>query len=353
LTKIRPLEPDDIGQIVALRRQAFAHSAVGSDSALELYYRTLFFENPWYENRFPSLVYAGPGGNVRGFVGAIPRPMLLGTERLTAVVSTELMVAPEGNGFVAPALLRRLFEGGQDLTFSDRSNSKAKALYESLGGTTAPWYSLYWAISLDGSRLSFAGAGKVDRGFGSGVLRRGADTLNRLSARFTRPSAVVLPTRHEPLLPETVVENIRRVAGQNALIPEYRAESFVWLLERLEDGRRRLASAQVTSEGAVVGWFVYAFRSPGEAEVIHLAAFPGRQEMVFEHLLQHAVGEGATILRGRLDRRFATVLSDRGVPLTLAHPWTVVHSRRKDVANEFVNGNAFFSRLEAEWWIST
>jgi len=154
LSKIRPLKPDDIGQIVALRRQAFAHSAVASDSELESYYRTLFFENPWCENRFPSLVYAEPGGQIRGFVGAIPRPMLLGAERLTAVVSTELMVAPECRGFAGPALLRRLFDGEQDLTFSDRSNSQAKALYESLGGTTAPWYSLYWAISLDGSRLS-------------------------------------------------------------------------------------------------------------------------------------------------------------------------------------------------------
>lgn len=353
MTKIRPLGPDDIGQIVALRRQAFAHSAVASDSALELYYRMLFFENPWFENRFPSLVYAEPGGQVRGFVGAIPRPMFLGAERLTAVVSTELMVAPECKGFVGPALLRRLFEGEQDLTFSDRSNSQAKALYESLGGATAPWYSLYWAISLDGSRLSFGGAGKAAPGLTSRVLRRAAHSLDRLSTRFTRYSAMSLGTRHEPLSPETVVSNIRIVGGPNALIPEYRPQSFTWLLMRLADGPGRLASAQVTHDGAVVGWFVYAFRAPREAEVVHLAAFPGRQEMVFEHLLQHAVGEGANILRGRLDRRFATVLSDRGVPLTLGHPWTVVHSRRKDVANEFVNGNAFFSRLEAEWWIRT
>jgi hypothetical protein len=353
LARIRPLEPDDIAQIVALRRQAFAHSAVASDSALASYYRTLFFENPWYESRFPSLVYAEQGGEVRGFIGAIPRPMLLGSERLTAVVSTELMVAPESRGLVGPTLVRRLFEGGQDLTFSDRSNNQAKVLYESLGGTTAPWYSLYWAIALDGSRMSFGGAANTAPGLTSRIIRGAANSLNRLSTRFTRYSALPLPTRHEPLIPETVVSNIRRVGGQNALTPEYRTESFAWLLKRLTDRPGRMASAQVTHDGAIVGWFVYAFRSSREAEVVQLAAFPRREEMVFDHLVQHAVGEGANILRGRLDRRFATVLSDRGVPLTLGHPWTVVHSRRKDVANEFVNGNAFFSRLEAEWWISS
>ena len=353
MTRIRPLEPDDIGQIVALRRRAFAHSTVPSDSALESYYRTLFFENPWFENRFPSLVHTEPGGPISGFVGAIPRPMLLGGERLTAVVSTELMVAPESRGLVGTTLLRRLFDGGQDLTFSDRSNSQAKALYESLGGTTLPWYSSYWAISLDGSRMSVGGAGSTARGLSARVLRRSIDSLNRLSARFTRPAEVSLPTRHEPLLPETVVSNIRRAAGKDALIPEYQTQSFAWLLMRLADGRRRLASAQVTCDGALVGWFVYAFRSPREAEVIQLAALPGRQQMVFDHLAHHAVAEGATILRGRLDRRFAVILSDLGVALTLGNPWTVAHSRRKDLAHELVNGNAFFSRLDAEWWIST
>jgi hypothetical protein len=279
--------------------------------------------------------------------------MLLGSERLTAVVSTELMVSPECKGFVGPALLRRLFEGEQDLTFSDRSNSQAKALYETLGGTTAPWYSLYWTISLDGSRLTFGGAGNLARGFSHRVLRRAGDSLHRLSTRFTRHPAVSLPTRHEPLRPETVISNIQRIAGPNALAPEYRTESLTWLLARVADGPRRVVSAEVTGNGVVVGWFVYAFRTPREVEVVQLAALPRREEMVFDHLVHHAGGAGASILRGRLDRRFASVLSDRGVPLTVGHPWTVVHSRRKDVANEFVNGRAFFSRLEAEWWISS
>ena len=92
MNQLRPLEPNDIPQLVALRRRVYTQSAHQSDAALARYYQTLFFENPWYDARYPSFVQEGPSGETLGFVGSIPRPMLLGAERLTAVTATELMV---------------------------------------------------------------------------------------------------------------------------------------------------------------------------------------------------------------------------------------------------------------------
>ena len=355
VSQIRPLEPDDIRQIVALRRRVFTHSAQSSDTSLESYYRTLFFENPWREDRFPSFVYEEPNGEIRGFVGAIPRPMLLGTERLTAVTSTELMVAPESRGLVGTALFRRLFAGEQDITFSDRSNHQARALYEGLGGATAIWYSLYWTVPLDGSRPSFerAVAGSGARGLAARGLKRAAKSLDRISTRFTRAAVDRLPTRDEPLAPGTVVASMRRVAGKNALMPDYDAQSFSWLLQRVNEGPGRLVTAQVMHDSELVGWFIYTIRPQGEADVIQLAALGNRQGMVFDHLVQHALGEGTRVLRGRMDRQFASLFGDRGVPLTVGHPWTAVRSGRQDLMAEFLSGNAFFSRLDAEWWIGT
>jgi hypothetical protein len=355
VSQIRPLEPDDIRQIVALRRRVFTHSAQASDASLESYYRTLFFENPWREDRFPSLVYEEPNGEIRGFVGAIPRPMLLGTERLTAVTSTELMVAPESRGLVGTALFRRLFAGEQDITFSDRSNHQARALYEGLGGATAVWYSLYWTVPLDGSRPNFERAtkGQSAAGLAARGLRRAAKSLDRLSARLTRPSVDQLPTREEPLAPETVVASMRKVAGKNALIPDYDTHTLSWLLQRIAEGTGRMVTAQVTHDGEPIGWFIYAIRPHGDADVVQLAALANRQAMVFDHLVQHASRAGARVLRGRMDRQFASLFGDRGVPLTLGHPWTAVRSGRQDVMAQFLSGNAFFSRLDAEWWIGT
>lgn len=351
MSLIRPLEIRDIDRIVALRRRVFAHSTQSSDASLASYYRSLFFENPWRSDRFPSFVHEETG-QIRGFVGSIPRPMLLGAERLIAVTSTELMVAPEARGLVGPALFRRLFAGDQDITLSDRSNQQARALYESLGGTTVVWHSLYWTVPLDGSRLSFERAisrhGLVPR-----LLRRASNSLDRIGARFVRQSARQLPTRDEPLVSDTLVTALRRVAGPNSLIPDYDARTLDWLLQRVTESAGRVASAQVLLDGELIGWFIYAIRPDGEAQVVQLAALTGRHERVLDHLIQHAINQGGRVLKGRADRHFSSVLSDRGVPLTLGQPWTVVRARRPELMAHFLGGNTFFSRLDAEWWIGT
>jgi len=115
----------------------------------------------------------------------------------------------------------------------------------------------------------------------------------------------------------------------------------------------RVVTAQVIHEGEPIGWFIYGIRPAGEVDVVQLAALPGREGLTFDHLIYHALAGGGAVLRGRLDRRFAPLISERGLPLTLGQPWTVVRSGRPDVAAQFLNGNAFFSRLDAEWWIGT
>ena len=353
MSQIRPLEPGDIPQIVALRRRVFTRFAQTSDAALESYYRQLLFENPWRDERFPSFVHAESNGEIRGFVGSIPRPMVLGSERLMAVTSTELMVAPEARGFIGPALFRRLFAGEQDITLSDRSNREARALYESLGGVTAVWHSLYWTVSFDGSRPSFRYDRDADRGIAARALGRASRSLDRLSARLARSSPKELPTRDEPLRPETVMTGMRRMAGPNALTPEYDAHTFEWLLERVAESAGRVVSAQIMQDSELVGWFIYAIRPDGEAQVVQLAALPGRQESIFDHLVRHSVARGASVLKGRLDRQFAPMFGDRGIPLTVGHPWTVVRSRRPELMPHLLSGNMFLSRLDAEWWIAT
>jgi hypothetical protein len=352
---MRSLEPSDIPQIVALRRRVFSHSAQESDAALARYYHTLFFENPWHDDRYPSFVQEGSAGEILGFVGSIPRPMLLGAERLTAVTATELMVSPEvRSGLVGLKLLRRLFDGTQHLTYSDRGNEKARALYEGLGGSAALWYSLYWSASLDGSQLPFdtAVAGG-SRNVAVSALRRASRLLDRL----LRGSIIQNPlaTRDEPLTPETVVSLMRRLAGKNTLVPEYEAHSFGWLMQRLAESRKfdRVMTAQVILEGEAIGFFVYLIRQNREIDVVQFAALPRREHLTFDHLIHHAVAQGGSVLRGRLDRRLAPLISERGLPLTLGEPWTLVRSGRPDVAAQFLSGNALLSRLDAEWWIAT
>jgi hypothetical protein len=88
-------------------------------------------------------------------------------------------------------------------------------------------------------------------------------------------------------------------------------------------------------------------------DVVQLAALSRREALVFDHLVYHAASKGGTVLRGRLDRRVAPLISARGLPLTLGQPWTLMRADRPDVAAQFLSGNALLGRLDAEWWIGT
>jgi len=176
------------------------------------------------------------------------------------------------------------------------------------------------------------------------------ERLSRAPIALSRPR-----TTDEPLSPEIVIKLTRRFAGNNTLVPEYDAQSFSWLMQRVAETQKsaRVVSASVIYDGEPIGWFIYAIRPTGEVDVIQLAALRAREALTFDHLIYHTTAEGGVVLRGRLDPRFAPLVSEHGLPLTLGQPWTVVRSGRPDVAAQLLNGNAFFSRLDAEWWIGT
>ena len=353
MEKLRTLTVDDLPRLANLRRRIFSHSAQASEAALADYYKLLFFENPWRDGRFPSFVQEAEDGSIVGFVGQIPRPMRLGTETLTAVTTTELMVNPEARGFVGPKLLRRVFDGPQDITFSDRSNEAARALFESLGGSAALWYSAYWTVSLDGTALHFQ-TGSQQRPVVARIAGRLARMVEKISAKAVSAgdhSGVTVT----PFTADVALSLLRALGARNTLVPEYSAASLDWLLDRL---RRRndagsMRSGAVTQQGSVIGAFIYYARPDGEAEVVQLLALPGRERAVWQELKSHARAAGGAILRGRMERRFAQIMSEDGVPLTVGQPWTIVKAKRADVATQFLTGTALFTRLDAEWWIDS
>jgi hypothetical protein len=356
VTELRPLEERDIPRISALRRQLFRQTS--QDGSLDQYYHRTFFENPWRSDAYPSWVLVGGSGEVAGFIGVIPRPCTLGAEKLTAVTTTEFMVVPEARGVSGLSLMRRALDGPQDLTVSDRCNEMARGVYEAMGGMLAAWYCSFWSVPLDGTRITFpsaVGDGPM-RGLPAKVFRRAARAFDQVDARLGRRSFAASPpaTADAPLALETVVSLVGKAAGASAIAPAYDIATLAWLLERLGDRREseRLITAQVTKEGVVIGWFIYLVRPDGEAQVVQLAALRSMEVRVFDHLLYHATVHGAAVLRGRMDRRFASAISERGLPLTLGQPWTVVRSRRPDLMAQFLSGTAFLSRLESEWWLS-
>jgi hypothetical protein len=355
--KIRNLRPEDIPELVRLRRQVFHLTERPGDAALESYYERLFLSGPWRDDACPSLVYENAHGKPTGFIGVITRPMDFQGESLRAAVSTEFMVDPGVRG-VGVELLAAHLRRGQDLSIGDRATDRARLLFEALGSMTVLSHSLYWAHPLRPSRFA---AYQLEW---RGILRAVRVAAWPVCTAFDLFATRVAPGRYRLPRPEgepeeldvpTVIAKLPMVAGSKALRPTYTVESLRWLLRQLEEktayGRLEKVQVRHGAEG-VIGWFVYFVKPGDQAEVVQMAALPGRHAEVLDHLLRHVARTGATVVSGRFDPLFRETFEQKGFRYSMARPWTVMHSRRPEVVRAFQTGNVFFSRLEGEWWMS-
>ena len=128
--KIRPFTPDDIPQVVALHRRVFSGNSI-SPEELQLYFRYFFFENPWYDEDLPSLVYLEDTGKISGFYGVIPRRMRMRGSLIRAAVSSQFMVDPSvRNRLAAVELQSAFFAGPQDLSLTDGANDASRKIWK-------------------------------------------------------------------------------------------------------------------------------------------------------------------------------------------------------------------------------
>src|SRR5262249_52807778 len=120
MNPVRPFTKNDIPQVVKLFQKVFFNNGqrAPSSSKLDAYFEEMFFHNPWTEERakeeIPSLVYETGAGAIIGFIGIIPRRMLLHGRPIRAATSMHFMVDPDSRSTLAGVqLLKTFFSGPQ------------------------------------------------------------------------------------------------------------------------------------------------------------------------------------------------------------------------------------------------
>src|SRR5439155_1712100 len=102
--RIRPMERDDIPQLVALRRHAFARSERPGPDDLAAYFETIFFQSPFRDPDIQLLLYEDERARVGGIVTAA-RPLFAAADGLLArLPGLSREALPRGS--IAPAVAR-------------------------------------------------------------------------------------------------------------------------------------------------------------------------------------------------------------------------------------------------------
>lgn len=360
MSGVRPMRPDDLPAVVALRPQAFRSSLQEGPEALARYFERIFLRLPWRDESLPSLVYEDRAGRVRGFLGVVPRRMRLGAADIRVAVPTQFMVHPDSRGIAGVQLMRRFLDGPQDLALSDRGNDAARLLWERLGGSTSLLYSLFWtrrlrraryrAVRLANTRLAEAAVAVARPAWG--LIAAAADLLTVSAGPRAAP-----PGTTEPLDPAWMVEHFAEFVPPGTLQPVYDEPLLRWLFAELA-AKGNLGTLRAVlvrdPDGAPIGWFLYYANPRGVSQVVQLVARPECGAAVIDHLLYRAVREGTTAVQGRMEPQLLPELGGGSARCRFDRegPWMLAHAREPDLLAAVLGGHAFVSRLDSEWWLN-
>lgn len=350
---LRPLAAGDIPAVAQLFSRVYPRNRWISHSECEAYFHEMFFANPWLAPQLPSWV-AMEGARAVGFIGVVPRPMRLRGRSLQAAVVTQLMVEQDKrHGVAAAQLLRKALAGPQELTISDGANESSRRMWEALGGLTSTLYSLQWRRLLRPAQAALQRAFSRPHGRAAALLATPvavlADAYAAHHRALGRPTGLI----EEPLDAAALVEGLDGAARRVALSPHYDAASLDWLLGQARAKRRHgelQACLLREPGGAIAGWFLY-YLNGTMSKVLQVHAQEGAERQVLDHLFQHAWRRGAAAIEGRMEPRLARMLGQRHCLFHSTNAFALIHSRDADLLGALARGDAFFSRLEGEWWM--
>ena len=349
---VRPLATGDIPAVAQLFSRVYPRARWASQADCEAYFQQMFFASPWANPRLPSWV-AMQGTRAVGFIGVMPRPMRLRAQAVQAAVVTQLMVEQDGRqGVTAAQLLRKALAGPQALTISDGANETSRKMWQALGGLTSTLYSLQWRRLLRPAQSTLQRA-SGPHGRAAAILATPvavlADVCNAYYRALPRASGLV----EETLDAARLLEGLGDAAKGVALSPDYDHDSLDWLLTQVRAKRRHgelQARRLRLPGGAIAGWFLY-YLNGGTSKVLQLHAHEDTARVVLDHLFNHAWRGGASAIEGRMEPRLAHALGRRHCLFHSSSVYTLIHSRDAGLLATFARGDAFFSRLEGEWWM--
>jgi Acetyltransferase (GNAT) domain len=354
---VRHATTSDLPAVAALFQRVFRHTAEAPPPSLLSYFDALYFKNPLFDESLSSLVYETEG-RIAGFVGTYPFPFRLNGARVMTVLAGNLMVDPDlKNPMAAPRLMKQLFAGPQDATLTDTANDNARRLWEALGSVTVQSYSLQWLRPLRPARYAGSLAARESRALARlELLTRPLSLLVDSTLQHMKASPLHLESSdlaEKELTPEVLLDGIRALSARRALVPDYDITLLKWLLANAEEKReygrlKRVVLYDV--HGSLAGWYLF-YTNPGSAgQVLQWAATPSMVTRVFRHLLRDASTRGSLALIGRFDPHMVREMSTLGCFFTNRGTHVQAHSRRPELIQALYSGDAFFTRLEGEWW---
>jgi len=349
LERIREFERGDIEQVANLHRSVFDLKIEGPVERYYSYFSDQFVPNG--PGSLPSLVYETDHGRILGFLGVAARQFSFNGRKITAALSSQFVVHPDGRSRLTGVhLLREFLNGRQQLSFTDEASEVSEKIWLALGGSVSTMQGIHWMIPIRPARLvlgRYAPWMPATLAGMANVFDRFVSVLPRSPFRNGKPALV-----GEPLSSTTLLARLNEFTSQFQIRPYYECRSLEALIERARHNGNCGALKGVSlrdEDQELAGWYLYHCTPGGLAEVLQVASREDCYSDVVEHLADDAKHHGAIAVVGRLEPGLAQPLANRICLLFRRKYSMLVHSRVPEILTAIHSGRAFISRLDGEW----
>jgi len=354
--EIRFFTAEDIPAVSTLHRATFGiSSTVVSDVAYRDWLTATFLAPPVRLDGIASLV-AAVDGLVVGFLGVVPRRLLLDDVEYRASVCSNFCVSPQARGGIGTRLLERWAAFPHDVAFVDEVGQRAQRLFRRCGWTVSPLQSVRWSLPLRPMSYALARGGTGLPGFARRIANTIATGLDSILVRLPRSPFRRRGSglRAEPMSADALARLIREFPAPGWLRPVTTDGSTAWLVDRATSmtarGPLHLLAAR-TSAGEIGGWFVYYAPRSAHGEVLQLVAHEAYAVDIFDTLVNHATENGVVSLSGTLHPRLFIPLGARWAVFhaETGARWMLIRTPHAQILDAFHRGHLLLSRLDGEW----
>jgi len=357
--EIRPFTEEFSGDVAVLYVRAMRGQTRPPRETLAKYFCQVLISNPWFSPDVPPLVYLEQGKLV-GFLGVIPRSMEFRGRAIRVAVTTQLMVDRERHqGAAGLELLRHLFRGPQDVSYTDGAADEVSKFWTAAGGQIARLYSFHWTRAL---RPLGTARSVLDRAGHPGRFLRGTTgwiaapvdyLLSKVPFRALQPPRS--PYSAKRVSSEEIFDFIKETGWRESLKPVYQQPSFTWLLSEAAKaktlGELRMMIVH-GPDGVRCGWYMYYAKPGGAASVLQIGVRRRDQfDATLLALFRDAWEAGCSAVKGQAIPQFLTNLTNQFCLFRYPGSCTLVQARDPDVLHAVRAGEAALSRLDGECWL--
>jgi hypothetical protein len=316
-------------------------------------FEQVFLGQPLSDPSIPSLVFEGSDGEILGFIGSLVHRMRFEQRSVRLACSSSLVVSPRARQLGAGGLLlRKYLAGPQDLTMTDTAGRATEQMWKRLGGSQYHLGSITWLHLV---RPVQAAAGlklwHLGRHQRLPLVRPLCRPLDAAYSRFAGTGDGE-GLAEEELTPSLLIEHQRLGPQKFDLWRDYDAESLGLLFDHIGRSRSngRFVKKLVRDErGQPVGWYLASLLPSDIYRVLGLAAAPGKEELLFRHVLRGAKVAGAAAVAGRVEPWLLNVFPRR--TLMFSRVRFLIHSRDAALGDAVSSGKAFLTGLESDIWL--